>query len=59
MEQKQYQVSCSCGGYSFIKKKKPNEDKYACTSCKETFSIRDKDRNKYVMRGREVFKKNG
>jgi len=59
IKQKQYQVVCECGGSTWIKKRKVNQDLYMCVECKLTFKAQEKERNSYVMRGREVFKKNG
>lgn len=59
LKQKLYQIVCGCGCYEWIKKVKPNQDKYICIKCKITFAATDKDRNRYVIRDRMVFKKRG
>jgi len=59
IKQKQYQISCECGAYHWVRKRKPNQDMYMCAKCKTTFVTQEKERNLYVMRGNEVFKKRG
>ena len=57
LKQTQYQITCECGGYHWVRQRKPNKDKYMCVNCKLTFAAIDKERNNYIIRDKMVFKK--